>query len=169
MSNQCRAGQKGLSERPRKIWRWEVLTKIIQEKRYRVGAEIGVFKAVNAANLLGSVCDLRLFGIDYMPTKESVELAHLYPIRFTLIVSKSISARALFPNGSLDFVFIDADHSEQAVRSDIVIYLHAVRKGGMVLGHDYGHLRHTGVKKAVDDIFGDAVQTYPDFVWGVDV
>jgi hypothetical protein len=76
---------------------------------------------------------------------ESAEAAVLFPKKF-------------FPNGYFDFVYIDADHSYEAVKKDIEIWLPLIKAGGMIGGHDYGFpdeaVRYGGVQEAVDEIFG---------------
>ena len=63
-----------------------------------------------------------------------------------------------FEDASVDFVFIDADHSYDSVVKDINSWLPKIRKGGMISGHDY--FNPCGVKKAVDKRFGKKVKTY---------
>jgi hypothetical protein len=60
---------------------------------------------------------------------------------------------------SLQFVFIDADHTYDAVSKDIRAWLPKVKQDGksLIAGHDYrGHFR--GVTKAVDEFFGNRVR-----------
>jgi predicted O-methyltransferase YrrM len=64
----------------------------------------------------------------------------------------SISASLMFEDRSLDFVFIDADHSYGAVKGDIAAWARKVRDGGILAGHDY--TEPCGVKQAVDESFG---------------
>jgi predicted O-methyltransferase YrrM len=78
----------------------------------------------------------------------------------------SVMASKLFQNESVDFVFIDADHSYEAVRQDIEVWLPKIKPGGMLAGHDYGE--PCGVKQAVDEKFGPRVKTTGS-VWFVDV
>lgn len=68
-----------------------------------------------------------------------------------------ISNSPLF--GSYSFIYIDADHSHEAVYNDLVNCYHAVYNGGYIGGHDYDllHLEKTyrkvydfGVKTAVN-------------------
>lgn len=54
------------------------------------------------------------------------------------------------PDNSLDAVFIDADHSYQAVIKDLPFWYKKVKVGGWVLGDDYCQ-KTMGVKKAVDE------------------
>tara|TARA_R110000868_G_scaffold140124_2_gene355437 strand:+ start:1125 stop:1706 length:582 start_codon:yes stop_codon:yes gene_type:complete len=59
-------------------------------------------------------------------------------------------AYKLFADASLDFVFIDADHSYEGVLEDIQLWHPKVKTGGVLAGHDYDW---TGVKQAVIDFF----------------
>jgi len=74
--------------------------------------------------------------------------------RFTLRES-SPSAAVRFHEGSLDFVFIDADHRYEAVRDDIRAWWPKLRSGGALCGHDYAIHRDGdgiwGVQRAVDE------------------
>lgn len=59
-------------------------------------------------------------------------------------------AHKLFEDNSLDFVFIDADHSYDGVMEDIKFWYPKVKQGCTFAGHDYDW---TGVKAAVTDFF----------------
>ncbi len=54
-------------------------------------------------------------------------------------------------DNSLDFVYIDADHSYEGVRGDINIAFSKVKSGGYILGHDYVSPRFDGVVRAVNE------------------
>ena len=66
------------------------------------------------------------------------------------IVSTSVDAVASVPDGSLDWVFIDADHAYKAVRTDVISWAPKLKPGGLMSGHDYGR---GGVTLAVDCLF----------------
>ena len=51
---------------------------------------------------------------------------------------------------SLDLVFIDADHSYEAVSNDLPFWWKKVRKGGWLLGDDYNSC-HPGTQRAVNE------------------
>lgn len=53
-----------------------------------------------------------------------------------------------------DFIYIDADHSYEAVKADIEAWWPLVSQKGMLAGHDFDD-QHPGVKKAVIE-FADA-------------
>lgn len=67
------------------------------------------------------------------------------PIRKT-----SVEAANDFPDGSCRFVFIDADHSYEAVKADIQAWWPKVKPGGMFAGHD---IAECGVRRAVEEEF----------------
>lgn len=65
----------------------------------------------------------------------------------------SADAAAAIPDASLDWVYIDGDHSYSAVSADIRTYKQKVVPGGLVAGDDYadGGMFKGGVKRAVDE------------------
>jgi len=89
-----------------------------------------------------------------------VFLSNLSPLNglYTPHRMKTDDAVHLFEDGSLDGVFIDADHEYDAVRRDIENWLPKVRKGGILAGHDY-HETWPGVIKAVNEFFNDFTVT----------
>jgi hypothetical protein len=71
-------------------------------------------------------------------------------------------AAGLFKDESLDAVFIDADHSYEAVKLDIQNWMPKVRRGGILAGHDYNSA-WPGVIKAVNEILPEAEKI--DYCW----
>lgn len=54
---------------------------------------------------------------------------------------------------SVDFCWIDADHSASAVGLDLAAWWRRIRRGGYLGGHDYDNPVWPGVKQAVDRFF----------------
>ena len=50
----------------------------------------------------------------------------------------------------IDFLYVDAGHSHEAVRADLQAWTPFVRPGGLIAGDDYEHPRYPGVKTAWD-------------------
>lgn len=50
----------------------------------------------------------------------------------------------------IDYLYIDADHSHDAVLADLEAWVPHVKKGGLILGDDYGNSAFPGVKTAWD-------------------
>ena len=72
----------------------------------------------------------------------------------------SVEAAARTPNESVDLVFVDGDHSHQQCRADIEAWLPKIKRGGVMLGHDYGP-NHPGVIQAVGEVFGEPDEISP--------
>jgi len=132
-----------------------------------VGAEIGVNMGVFAYHVLlprqpsklylidpwvyGLQADVEL---DPTPEKQAFRDAEYQSVRgvferyanVEILRMKSEEAFALFADESLDYVYIDGEHSSEAVTRDLMNYLPKVRVGGYLIGDDYGW---TGIGPAV--------------------
>lgn len=75
--------------------------------------------------------------------------------RFSLIVTPN-GTYDLTPQdiGAVDMVFIDGDHSYEAVKWDTKLALSCLKTGGMLVWHDYLNPGTTGVSKAIDEVMG---------------
>ena len=82
--------------------------------------------------------------------------------KLNIIRDLSVNASKRFNDNSLDAVFIDADHSYEAVKLDIQNWMPKVRKGGILAGHDYNSA-WPGVIRAVNEIFPEAQKI--DYCW----
>jgi len=71
--------------------------------------------------------------------------------------------------GKVDFVYVDANHTEEAVLEDITAWVPNIKKGGWLAGHDYGRPNHPGVKTVVDRLFGAPDLQFQDTSWAVQI
>ena len=71
-------------------------------------------------------------------------------MRYGLVCAPSVQAASRFEDEFFDFVYIDADHSYEAVRADLEVWWPKLKPGGLFAGHDYD-LKFSGVKTAVDE------------------
>lgn len=76
---------------------------------------------------------------------------------------KSEEAVELFNDRSLDFVYIDGNHTYESTKQDILSWVRKVKSNLFIGGHDY--LNPCGVKQAVDEIFGSPDMIYGDSSW----
>lgn len=134
------------------------LYKIFNKKGFKMGAEIGVQRGRNARAMFKYIPGLTLYLIDPWEKRERLykwTMKKLSSYGDNAIVMRSTSANAApkVPDKSLDFVYIDADHSYDAVMLDIILWIRKIKNGGIISGHDYRpwHKRGFGVKFAVDD------------------
>jgi hypothetical protein len=147
--------------------------------RRSVGCEIGVWKGDLSAALLRYVRPKLLYLIDpwlFMPDKpkaiyggrEATSQADMDAIheqvlarfederrrgRVVVLRETSAGAAPAIPNGLLDWVYVDGDHSYGAVRHDLDAYAPKLKPGGLLTGDDYGSFGwwEGGVKRAVDE------------------
>ena len=139
------------------------LSKNYEEKPLR-GAEIGVARGVNAESILETLNIEKLFLIDpYVPyvghfgrlqtefvgglpnVKKRLEK---WMDRIVFMCETSEEAAEKILDGSLDFVYVDGNHSYSFVKKDIEQYWMKVKDGGVLGGHDFNS-EYLDVSRAV--------------------
>lgn len=71
----------------------------------------------------------------------------------------------VIPN--VDMIFIDANHSYETTKRDILHAIQLMPEGGFLCGHDYRG-EWPGVIQAVDDVFGPGLEIV-DSIWWVNL
>lgn len=130
------------------------LARLFGELGFEIGAEIGVERGIFSETLCVNNQGVKLFCVDYwdwyddyhhsmakdghLPRAYKQAQKRLKP-HHNVVLVKDFSMRAVrkFEDGSLDFVYIDANHEMPWVMEDIVYWSDKVRSGGIVAGHDY--------------------------------
>lgn len=127
------------------------------------GAELGVRHGDTSEHLLTNLPGLELILVDpYMPYLDlgyQFTVAEQYNImiaamkrlspfssRISWRIKTSLEASFEVQDKSLNFVFIDAEHTFKAAMLDILVWASKVMPGGLLCGHDYSM---TPVKAAV--------------------
>ena len=128
------------------------LAELFRELEFKVGAEIGVLEGEYSKVLCKSNPKAKLYSIDPWAPRpdytafvktETFEKAfkkaktRLSRYNCEMIKRPSLEAVKDFADESLDFVYIDGDHSFQACTNDIVEWSKKVKQGGIISGHDY--------------------------------
>jgi hypothetical protein len=76
------------------------------------------------------------------------------------------------PDNSLDFCYIDGNHTYEFVKADILLAIKKIKAGGYLAGHDY-YPNAFGVKAAVDELIGmkfsKDLTFYKDSSWMIPV
>jgi len=119
-----------------------------------LGVWFGRSAAYMAVEIVNSGKDIKLDVVDNF-LKSPIERAtnSLAEFNFVKVIQSNTSEAAKFYNNeSLDFVFVDADHSAKGVSRDIQAWLPKVKNGGVIAGHDYGNWRYPELKIAVDKL-----------------
>jgi hypothetical protein len=168
-------------------WRGELHT-LINEMELKTGVEVGVQKAEYSAYLLKNT-NLFLYLVDIWKQQanyadpanvpDTTQEEYLqqtlvaledYKNRYQIIRKFSVDAAKEIPDGSLDFVYLDAQHTWQACTEDINAWLPKLRVGGLMSGHDYlnaygaYHSMAYEVKNAVDEfIAGKNITLYTTY------
>jgi hypothetical protein len=150
------------------------LPAFFKEMGYKVGAEVGVLRGEYTEKFCQA--GLKMYAIDPWTTYvnyrrhsreepydvmfENVK-ARLSPYDCTIIRKKSMDALEDFPDGSLDFVYIDGNHTVRYIVEDIYEWYRKIRVGGIIAGHDYGvnsrgpySFQALHIKQAVDMMTG---------------
>jgi hypothetical protein len=163
-----------------------MLPELIRKLGHNVtGLELGVWSGHNLAYLLEQCSNVSmLYGVDpYLPYQDwnrfidtdfinsvrataEQNLAH-FPTRSKLINTNSVEAAKQFSDNSLDFIFIDGDHSYERCFEDLNLWYSKVRPGGLFSGHDFSLV---GVNKAILDFrrqnnIDDFFKVIPNDVW----
>jgi hypothetical protein len=140
------------------------------------GVEVGVLKGQFSFHLLNTWEGSRLTSVDpwrEFPSSEYIDTANLslerhqqnyqeclgrlapFGERSRVRRTTSCEAAREFAEGSLEFVYLDAQHHYEAVRDDIQAWYPKLKAGGVLGGHDYldGTISSSvfGVKRAVDE------------------
>lgn len=134
---------------------------LFTELGYKTGAEIGVAQGYFSDRMMYTIPDLTLYSIDpyikyWRRSQRVCDQQHRRAVKrlgkwesCTLIRKTGVEAAKDFEDGSLDFVYIDADHRFDAVMVDIITWAPKVRKGGILAGHDFFPMYQGGVMDAV--------------------
>lgn len=69
------------------------------------------------------------------------------------------------PDSSLDFVYVDANHTYEHCLADIKAWLPKVKPGGYIGGHDYLAACFLGVVNAVNEVIGAPDMQFEDTSW----
>jgi len=162
------------------------------------GVELGMYKGINASHLLKLLPNLHLTAVDlwrnveqatgdnslywgyspdeweqtYKQASGKVEFAR---DRCNILRMPTAEAATSFDDNSLDFVFVDADHTYAGCIADCRAWYSKIKHGGWLCGHDYGDKGHgkerwnkPEVKQAVDEFaaeIGAFVDTDCDGTW----
>ena len=124
------------------------------------GVEVGVYKGIYSEIILKQWQGEKLLLVDNwnIPGKPNraiekacrKKLTTKFPGRIVFIKALSTVAASTIEDQSLDFAYIDADHTYASAKSDIEAWYPKVKKGGIFCGHDYAE-RTSGVVQAVDE------------------
>lgn len=174
---------------------YHILPNLIKKYDLKVGCEIGVAFGTHSAAILEKTPITKLYSIDpyilicpaqwggclYYPNINGqtysellyAKVKHLlssFGDRSTLMRTTSAEASKSFEINSLDFIYIDAEHTYEEVSADLNAWYDKIKTGGIISGDDYTD-HFPGVIQAVNEFFGKRNipvhqdEDYPRFWW----
>jgi len=153
-----------------KMKREDFFPELINRLNLVNGVEIGVDTGAFSYNILtkSKIEKLYLvdnwmddFGSDHRPgffdpigenrMNEAKKRLTEFSDRIVFIKSNSVEAAEKFEDNSLDFCYIDGDHSYEGIYNDIYSWINKVKIGGILSGDDFKDRNNSGIK----DYFGE--------------
>ncbi len=148
----------------------EDMYKMFADLGFKTGLETGIEKGKNAQTMYEIIPNLHLYGVDSYKQHPHASYAYHAAIRnwnpkslnmwkqqclkrmegrnFTLLQNFTEDAVRDLKDNSLDFIYLDADHSYDFVMQDIILLGRKVKKGGIISGHDYFNDNDTSKRRA---------------------
>jgi hypothetical protein len=140
-----------------------------------LGVEVGVADGDYAEVILSNPEVRKLYGIDlYLPhpgysdytrgttfnkmKRHATEKLAKFGPKHRFMFDFSMDAVKYFEDESLDFVYIDADHSYKTCLEDITEWAKKVKSGGIVCGDDYEERRSSDIRYGVIHAVNDYVK-----------
>lgn len=132
--------------------------------------EVGSFQGVSSRTI-ALHCE-KLYCVDPWEWEATIHAEQIfdsilseYP-NINKIKLKSQEASLLFEDHSLDLVYIDGDHSYNALKNDISYWINKIKINGYIAGHD-NYIEE--VRMAVTDFFGPNYEIFSDTSWVVKI
>jgi hypothetical protein len=148
-----------------------IFSEVIKQNDFKVCVEVGIGYGFHAKEILDNTSVEKLYLVDpmcYYPNDGFVDDVYSYggfeklvanikthlsehDDRYTWFRTPSLEVtQHEIPDESVDAIFIDGDHSYEAVSKDLPFWWKKLKTGGWLLGDDYDSC-FPETKKAVDD------------------
>jgi predicted O-methyltransferase YrrM len=140
-------------------------THLINEMGLKTGIEIGVRTGEYSQYLLQNTNLDVLYSLDLFPYPNMLPMtAHkLNPFgeRSKIIQASTPEYAVNFADDFFDFIYIDANHTYEAVKKDLITWWPKLKRGGLFCGDDYTELVNPGEGKyGVVQAVNEFVQEY---------
>lgn len=164
----------------------EDFARLLCELKMNSGVEVGVHRGYFSSVLLDSNPDLNLASVDIWNHQEiyfeAVRELRRFSDRNILIRLPSVRAAEMIDDESLDFVYVDGDHTKKGCLTDLRVWDKKLRVGGIMSGHDYkvSNVTRAAVRckvfQAVNEfvaertinpffVIGESFECWPSFFW----
>lgn len=154
---------------------------MLHELGFREGAEVGVFDGHNARMIFRTMPGVHLFMVDpwenySLGSRDYGNIIHRAEERcrrrvrkhnatIMKMLSEEAAMSGLIPDNSLDFVYIDGDHSYDHAMLDMILWFRKVRKGGVIAGHDYFYSERQNKLAKVTSMVNDYTRVHKIQLW----
>lgn len=106
-----------------------------------------------------------LYNYDWNYIKQEFNTNTRFSDNIKYLQEYSYNVYHYFKDGSIDFIYIDGDHTYESVQKDLNFYLPKLKKGGIIGGHDYYDIAWPEVCRAVDEYVGKPDIVFSDTSW----
>lgn len=123
------------------------------------GIEVGVMQGANAMELYKNFRFARLYLVDGWQKRytdnyidnlsKTAALFDGYIKNVIIIKALSPNISDLFVDNTLNYIYLDGNHSPDHVYEEMVAFMPKLKKGGMLAGHDWNDAAPERVKKGV--------------------
>lgn len=142
--------------------RKQFLEHLIKTNGYETMIEVGIDTGKTTFYLLEKIPNLKIIAIDTNIKKfYNRDIEEKYKERLIPIEGYSYVVADQIDNNIADIIFIDADHSYESVKQDIIKFTPKLKETGTLAGHD---IDYPGVNKAVNELI-ENYDVGPNFVW----
>ena len=137
----------------------EHLAQWLHDLDFKTGVEVGVAFGEYSLIICQKNPQMKVYGVDpflrykgykdyvkdetfnklYLQAKKSLKG---FP-KYIFLKEFSLDALKRFPDNSLDFVYIDANHEDPYITQDLEGWYPKIKSGGIMAGHDYIRAHHT--------------------------
>jgi hypothetical protein len=175
-----------------KKWKRAATSIALRVGREAIGAEVGTHDGAMSRELLKAIPRLTLYMVDRWKPYTDAERAEFPRSRIVqttdekkwkeiedqanmvadpydrayILKGDSVHMADEVEDGSLDFVFIDSDHSYEGAKREMAAWIPKIREGGWLMGYDYGDGRDAAVTKAVAEL-GKPYKSVSGWIWTV--
>lgn len=144
------------------------INKFIKKHNFNCGVELGVRCGDFTEFLCKDNANLKMIAVDLWGAHECIPETHDHILNFNICMKKfepfkdrilvirklTVEAAKVILDNTVDFVFIDATHTRNALVEDIKAWLPKIKENGIICGHDYHpHWDDGKLKQCIDELF----------------
>lgn len=143
--------------------------------------EIGSYQGESTAIFRKNFIDSKIYAVDpwinnYDDRETSINAYNVLDIEsnFDTITKRSNITKVkmfscdfanIIADNSIDFIYVDGDHSYNGVKNDLLCWKNKIKIGGFIGGHDYNEMQADTVVKAISEVFPNSYVNLFNVSW----